>query len=160
VVTVSQLLADLRARGVRVEAVARDRLRLVVPAGALAPEELDRLRPRKTEILEALRAECAARPAMITTINSMLDGPFLAVREEPGAVVVRLERYGEVWLLLGGFGLEAELVAEERAREARGEVPRPVLHIAEVPRLRGIPGAIVRAVLDASRTFPGARVIQ
>ncbi len=60
------VVADLRARGVRVQA-AGDRLRLEAPRGALGPGEAEWIGAHKPELLEVLQAETAAEP----TIESM-----------------------------------------------------------------------------------------
>src|SRR5688500_15285814 len=53
------MLEDLRRRGVRLEVVG-DRLRVDAPSGALSPDELDRLRDVKADLLAALAESGAA----------------------------------------------------------------------------------------------------
>ena len=53
------MLEDLRRRGVRLEVVG-DRLLVDAPSGAVAPEELDRLRAVKADLLAALAESGAA----------------------------------------------------------------------------------------------------
>jgi hypothetical protein len=148
-VTGARLLHDLRARGVRVEASGPDGIRLLVPPGALGPQQLEQLRPRKADLLDALRAEALAIKA-----GDLAEAPVVEARSEVGAVLVRSERYGEAWIVLDAR-LDGELLAEEAARPE----PRPVLALGDVLKLKGKPEATIRAVLAMSRVFTGARLV-
>jgi len=101
------------------------------------------------------RTVAAARPP-----DDLSDALVLAARERIGAVLLA-SPYGQVWLVVGDADrMRAELVAEEREREARGEVARPVLLVAEVARMRGMNPDLIRALLDVRAAFPGAEVVQ
>jgi len=139
-------LADLRARGIRVESPSPGRLRLVVPAGALEPDELKALRARKAELLAALQAEQAGA-------GNLTEAPLLEARAQVGAVLVASPRYGEAWLVVDPC-MRPELAAEE----ARRHDPRPVLLAQDVARLQGKPEKVIQAALEAARAFPGVRI--
>ena len=95
-------------------------------------------------------------PRRAARADQALDEAAIAdARARVGAVLVDSHRFGQVWIALDPC-LVPDLHAEEQARG----VPRPVLLVEDVARLRGKPERAVRAVLQAAAVFPGVRVVQ
>ncbi len=147
--TARGLLADLRRRGVELHP-AGDRLRVRAPRGVLGSADLEALRRQKADLLAALAAEAPGpRPGA-----ALEAAPIAEARERLAAVLLRSDRYGELWLVLDPCALP-DLEAEEAARSE----PRPILAPADVVLLRDRPEAAIRAALDVARVFPGSRVL-
>ena len=89
--------------------------------------------------------------------RALAEAPVIETRQdqEPGAVLIRSTKYGEVWL-----ALTEGMAAEIRSEEAQRSEPRPVLLTDDIAKLRGKSKAAVRAALELARVFPGTRVIQ
>jgi hypothetical protein len=141
-VTAAALLASLRIRGVEL-APDGDRLRCRAPRGVLTGADREALQQHKSELLDALRHP------------DPTEDPIAEIREQVGAVLIRSPKFGEVWLALDS-GMAAELRAQEGCRSA----PRPVLLAEDIAGPAGKPEGAVRAALDVTAVFPGARVLQ
>ena len=88
--TASTLIADLEARGVTVEPVVGDHIR-VCPASALSAHELAALRRLKPEILALLarRAEgspATARPCVVRHLDAVTVRDVLGPRPDPNTL--------------------------------------------------------------------------
>ena len=143
-VTALELVAELRRRGVTLEARG-DRLRFK-PASAVPPALREALKANKRAVLDELR-----RPGV-----DFDSAPILEARHRPvTAVLIEPERFGQAWIVLS-----EDVAGELRAEEAQRDPPRPVLRAADIIALRDKPEGAIRAVFEAAKAFPGAKVVQ
>ena len=126
------LVEELRRRGVILLARG-DRLRFH-PARAVPAELMDLLRKKKREVM----AEVNGR-LVIEELS-----PILETRIKLGAVLLRSQDFGDVWLALDPE-TEAEIQIEEAARER----PVPVLRAVDVVHLKGKSPAAIRSIRDS-----------
>ena len=93
--TAAELLAELRHRGVRLEAID-DRLRYAAPKGALTPDLRAAMADRKAELLACL---AGASPAPIRTVPAPVAAPEPPPHACPdcGAAVTGANRCPECW---------------------------------------------------------------
>jgi len=121
-----------------------------VPSEAL----LRRVRARLRDLGESCDEKALEHEVQAGLEHDVRAGPIPDARERVGAVLIRSRRFGELWLVLADRQLE-----ELEAEEARRPDPRPILHVEDVARLRGMPEAAIRAALEAARVWPGARLV-
>ncbi len=137
------LLSDLRQRGVELTAEG-DQLRYRARKGTLRPADLEILREHKLSLLDALREDAG---------EDLAAAPIAETRSEPGAVLIRSPRYGEVWL-----ALTEDMAADLRAEEQPRETPRAVLTPTDIAALAGKSETAIKATLEVFRIFGEARV--
>ncbi len=140
------ILDELLARGAKVYRVGT----------ALAVE------PRRV-LDDALRAAIRAeRERLLELVPEEADSPEPHAPAPPGpnvlARLVETEAQGHLWLALDEASAD-ELRRYERAWEALGDEPLPVMTAAEVGRLDGKGPETVGTVLRVFLTFPGSRVV-
>jgi hypothetical protein len=142
VTTVAALVADLRARGVRLE--PRGAGLAVRPVAALTPAELEALRRHKPEVLALLTAPTPTLPRL----NPHTVREALGARPAPHAVAC------VAWNVMDAVRqLEAEIasgVIEQRARRVAGRPLGDWLGLDDVARL-------LRAWGERSRSEPSRR---
>lgn len=146
--TPAALLADLRRRGVLLSPVG-EQLRYRARRGALTPDLAGAVKAHRAALLELLRQE------PLEPDHDLGAAPIIESRERLGAVRIRSERFGEVWV-----AVDSCIAPELAAEEATHAVPRPVLLVEDVLRLRGKPPDVIRAALEVIAAFPSARVVQ
>jgi TubC N-terminal docking domain len=154
-VIAEDVLAELRRRGVQVEARG-DVLHVEAPRGMLSPELVQSLRQLKPELLRLLR-RVAPVPG---TVGEALGGvaevqPSLLVAEVCAMPLEEFARAGlvvEVWSRVLG---EAVVFASDNARLDPGEL-RPVYRAHELRVLLGLsaPGEL-RRIHEVKRMFRG-----
>ncbi len=142
----AEILTALRERGARAQVLDGDRIG-IEPSSALTDSLRAAVRAHRHELLAVLRAAFVDR--------SLEEAAITEARAQLGAVLVKTRRFGHVWIAVDPC-LAPNLQGEEQARE----IPRPVLLVEDVVRLRGKQEKAIRAVLQAAAVFPGARVVQ
>ncbi len=139
---VGTLLDELHSLGVTLEARG-DRLRFR-PVRAVPPDLVERLRANKDEVLAHLERQ-AASDKTPTTLEAL---------SQIGAVLIRSDKFGSVWL-----AIDQATADEIRAEECQRAEPRPILMANDVARLAIKSEKAIRGALEIIRAFPGARVI-
>lgn len=142
------ILGDLRAHGAHVS-LAGNRVRIEAPRGLLTPELVECARQHRDELLGLLRRERNPDPP----VPAIADDEVSEARQRLGAVLIRSNRFGEVWLALDPC-MAPDLEAEESGRSE----PRPVLLAEDLTRLHGRSDEAIAASLEVLRAFPGARI--
>jgi hypothetical protein len=132
-----QLLNDLRGRGAEVR-IAGEQLVVRVPRGSAS-----------AELRRTIAAHKQALVALLASGDALEEAPVTDV--EPAAYRLRTRRFGDVWLV------PDEGVSDFRRSHRAGDLP--VISFTEIVRLRGKSVAAIRAVLEAKRAFPEARVL-
>ena len=150
-----EVLAELRRRGVRVEARG-EVLHVEAPRGMLSPELVQSLRQLKPELLRLLRLVAVGAG----TVGEALGGvsevqPSLWVAEVCAMGLAEFARAGlvvEVWSRVLG---EAVVFASDNARLDPGEL-RPVYQARELRVLLGLTAAgELRRIHEVKRLFRG-----
>ena len=139
---VGSLLDELHSLGVTLEAHG-DRLRFW-PVNAVPPDLVEHLRANKQEVLAHLERHPATDQAP-TTLEAL---------SEIGAVLIRSEKFGSVWLAID------QVTADEiRKEERQSATPCPVLMADDVAHLEIKSERAIKGALEVIRAFPGARII-
>ena len=138
------LIEELRSLGVSLSPEG-EQLRYRGSRGVITPDLLERIRARKGELLEILRAE---------TPEDLTESEILETRTGLAAVRIKSRLLGcELWL-----AHDARTAAELRD-EMAPEKALPILLFEDVPRLRGKSPAALRALLEVASVFPGSRFV-
>ena len=139
---VGTLLDELHSLGVTLEARG-DRLRFR-PVRAVPPDLVERLRANKDEVLAHLERQ-AASDKTPTTLEAL---------SQIGAVLIRSDKFGSVWL-----AIDQATADEIRAEEKQREKPCPVFMAEDVAHLEIKSERAIRGALEIIRAFPGARIL-
>jgi len=139
---VGTLLDELHSLGVTLEARG-DRLRFR-PVRAVPPDLVERLRANKDEVLAHLERQ-AASDKTPTTLEAL---------SQIGAVLIRSDKFGSVWL-----AIDQATADEIRAEEKQREKPCPVFMAEDVAHLEIKSERAIRGALEVIKAFPGARIV-
>jgi len=138
----ASLLDELHSLGVTLEARG-DRLRFR-PVKAVPPDLVERLRANKDEVLAHLERQ-AASDKTPTTLEAL---------SQIGAVLIRSDKFGSVWL-----AIDQATADEIRAEEKQREKPCPVFMAEDVAHLEIKSERAIRGALEVIKAFPGARIV-
>ena len=139
-------MEELRALGVSLVPEG-EKLRYRGGRGVVTAALLAKIRARKPELLELLQRN----PEEL----DLADEPILETRTGLAAVRIRSRLLGcEIWLA------HDERTAADLRAEMAPEQTLPVVLYDEIPKFRGKSPAMIRALFEVAKVFPGARLVQ